>query len=86
MDEPTFEEPGKTCSADELFNDVIYRYWCCPVMWVPKSVFDFIKIQKYYGTFGGASMPKITEINGRFLDAYFYYDNKVKEFVNRSTK
>jgi hypothetical protein len=65
---------------EEIENGIHYKYWNCPVHLIPKSVYSFIAIYKYYKDFPGASMPSINNVSKKFFMAYQYYEQKSQEF------
>lgn len=70
MSQPTFEETE---------NGVHYRYWQCPVAFVPDSVKGFLILYRYCKDFPGVRMPPPSEVSARFLLAAQYYDAKLAE-------
>lgn len=52
----------------------------CPRLFIPRSILEWHKIYKYYKDFQGAQMPNITEQNGRFLQAYYVYEQHFNSF------
>lgn len=77
MPEPTFQE--------EL-NGVIYRYWNCPVKFVPANVWQFLEIYDYYKQFPSANAPDYNKVSKRFLAAYTYYEVKLNEGIAKAMK
>ena len=70
MQQPTFEE---------LEGGVHYRYWNCPVLWLPDSIRQFLIINRYCKEFHGVSMPAPGDASARFVLASQYYEAKVSE-------
>ena len=76
MSEPTFEErvKGKT-----------YRYFNCPIKFVPDNVWQFFKIYDAIKLFN-LQMPTYNNISSRFIFAAQYYESKLSEFIAESEK
>ena len=70
MQQPTFEEKE---------GGVHYRYWNCPVLWLPDSVRQFLVLNRYCKEYSGAQMPTPENVSARFVLAAQYYDAKVNE-------
>lgn len=58
----------------------------CPRLFIPKSIFHWHKIYKYYKDFPGATMDNISTQNGRFLQAYYVYEEHVAEIKTELAK
>lgn len=73
-------KPAPDIVLREEYNGKEICYWNCPKLFIPYSVIEWHKIYKYNKDFPGASMPSITEQNGRFLKAYYIYEQHIAEF------
>ena len=70
MHEPVFEE---------IENNTHYKYWNCPIRFIPDNVLQFMEIYNYYKTFPGARMPDYKNVSKRFLLAIQYIEMKKNE-------
>lgn len=61
----------------DLQNGILYKYWNCPVKFIPDSVFEFLKIRNYYQKYQGAQMPSFDEVDNRFLTMDSFYTNEL---------
>jgi len=73
MAEPTFAEK---------INGIEYKYWNCPVKFIPDSIYGFLKIYDYYKTFPGAKISSYDNVSARFLKATQYYNVQYSEAMD----
>lgn len=76
MFEPTFEE---------VDGDVKYRYWMCPMNFIPGSIVKFNRIYVYQKNYPSAPMPSFIDVSPRFLLASQYYESKYAEYVKEAS-
>lgn len=70
----------------EEINGIEYRYWNCPIKFIPDSIWQFITLYDYQRSFPSAPMPKRDNVSKRFLLAYLYYESKYNEFSIQAAK
>lgn len=78
--------PAPAPVLEEELQDRIVQYMNCPRLFIPKSIFHWHKIYKYYKDFPGASMHNITSQNSRFLQAYYVYEAHIDEIKSEQAK
>ena len=71
---------------EEIENGVYYRYLSCPYKFISQSVYNFVKVYRYYKDFPSAPMPDIENVSYRFLAAYQYYESKLTENLEEKAK
>jgi len=70
---------SRSPALEETEDGVEYRYYRCPLKFIPKNVVRFARLRRYVRDFPG-TMPPIKEVSGRFINAYQYYDAKLAEY------
>jgi hypothetical protein len=70
----------------ELHEGKEYFYWNCPIQFIPKGIWQFMKIYKYQKDFPSAGMPSYKNVNPKFIDAINYLENKVNEYLLNKDK
>lgn len=71
---------------EEKENGIHYIYKRCPVRFIPKSIYQFMKIYNYHKNFPGALMPTFSKVNPRFVEASNYYDAKFADYTKEKIK
>ena len=77
MAEPTFQEEER---------GIIYRYWNCPIKFVPMNIWKFLEVYDYYKQFPSAPAPSFENVSRRFLKAFQYYESKFNEGMAKVMK
>lgn len=70
----------------EIRGDTYYRYWSCPLALIPRSVYGFLKLRKYYDFHKGAPAPLPSKVNRRYALAFFFYENRLSGHLQEATK
>lgn len=52
---------------------------------IPKSIWQWWKIKKYYLDFPSAVFPEISDVSYRFLSAWGYYSKHYNSYVREVT-
>ena len=60
--------------------DVHYKFWRCPVKFVPNSIGKFFTILNYHKEFPSAAMPNLQNLSARFYLAHLYYGHYFREY------
>lgn len=69
-------------------GDVIvqYRYYQCPVRFIPLNIFNWYKLYAYHKDFPSAAMPLYAKLGDRFREAMYLYQveyNNALQEVNK---
>ena len=67
---PTF------CDED---NSTIYQYWSCPIRFVPNSVWEFVKMVKFYENHPSSPFPEYRKVSPRYLQAESILHSEIAE-------
>lgn len=87
MEEPVFVEPdGILTNENEVRKYTLYRFWNCPIKFIPKSINQLMRIKRFYERFPGAAMPGMDSVSFRFVLACEYYDAKYNELTAQMAK
>lgn len=62
---------GKTkmCKPTMVDDEEDVRYWSCPIRFIPQSVWDFIRVQKFYQDHPSSPFPSFNQVSPRYLQA-----------------
>ena len=77
MNEPTFEE---------IENGIHYKYWNCPMKFIPGSIIKFFCLYDYVKQFPNVQMPPHKDTSKRFLQAWQYYEARYSEALQMKRK
>lgn len=77
MSEPTFEE---------LEKGIHYKYWNCPVKFIPSNIIKFFCLYDHVKQFPNVSMPTYDNTSSRFLFAIRYYETQYNEALQMKRK
>jgi hypothetical protein len=59
----------------EEYEGIEYKYYNCPLQFVPPNIWEFLKMYKFMKDFP-ASVPSYKDVCSRFLTAYQYYESQ----------
>jgi hypothetical protein len=78
------EKANRPTETEEL-DGIEYKYWNCPLQFVPPNIWDWYKIYRYVKEFNG-QMPAYEDVNSRFLQACMYYEGQKNMCLNEKAK
>lgn len=70
---------GSKPTFEYIDGSTYWRYWQCPFLFIPDSIFKFVKIYRFYKMFPSASFPSIENASWRFVSACQLYDSYLQE-------
>ena len=65
----------------EIEDGVEYHYHNCPLHFVSRNIWEFMKIYKYQKSYSSAIMPSYKDVNPLFIRASNYYESKLAEYT-----
>ena len=52
-------------------------FWSCPIRFVPDSIWEFIRIHKFYQDHTSASFPAFDDVSPRYLQAESFLNSEL---------
>lgn len=62
-------ERTKMCKPTMVDDEDGTYYWSCPIRFIPQSVWDFVRIHKFYHDHPSAVFPSFDQVSPRYLQA-----------------
>jgi len=63
----------------EITGGIEYRYWSCPVNFIPLSIWKFYDLYKFHKDFPSAPFPSYKKVSPRFWAACKFLESKLSE-------
>lgn len=70
----------------DIDNNIVIKYWSCPVKFVPSSVWSFVKIRNYYNNHPSAPFPSFNNVSPRWLQAENILNAEMNNYIKEHRK
>lgn len=63
-------------------ENVVTKFWSCPVNFIPESVWVFLKYRSFHERHPSAPFPELDETSPRYLKAESVFDAEYMKYIS----